>query len=352
MKGIARIVSIFLTTTIFANFSQPREFAPGFSDKPQLIVINNRPLAKVNGKVISLLDVVKKMDLYIHERMPEISDSKINVYQFYMASWEATLEDLVKTELILRDAEELDLKISDGEIREEVESKFGPNIMTNLNDLNMTLDQAKELVRTELITRRMSWFKIHSIAVHDITPTDIKNSYLSYCKANPAKETWNYQVLSIRSPDKESCMQYAKKASTLIGTTCSNLSTLLSKLTEEKPPENLKVSVSTDYSKSEKEISSQHKEILMKLADGEYSDPIIQKSRHSNDNVCRLFHLKSKTLQEVPTFESMYKNINNKLINTAIDQIEKVYIDRLKEKYGVQIFASRTTENFEPFVLQ
>ncbi len=352
MKGFTRIVSIFLTTTIFANFSQQKGFAPGFSDQPQNIFINNRPLAKVNGKVISLLDVVKKMDLDIHERMPEISDSKMNVYQFYMGRWEETLNDLVKTELILRDAEELDLKISDGEIREEIESKFGPNIMSNLNDLNMTLDDAKELVRTELITRRMSWFKIHSIAVHDITPNDIKNSYLSYCKENPAKETWNYQVLSIRSPDKASCEEYAEKASTLIGKTCTNLPTLLSKLTEENPPENLKLSVSTDYSVSEKEISSQHKEILVKLSDGEYSDPIIQKSRHSNENVCRLFHLKSKTLQEVPTFESMYKNINNKLISTAIDQIEKVYIDRLKEKYGAQIFASRMTENFEPFVLQ
>src|SRR6202034_4472157 len=45
-------------------------------DEPQDIVIYNRILAKVNGKTISVIDVMKKMDLFLQRYYPNYAQSK------------------------------------------------------------------------------------------------------------------------------------------------------------------------------------------------------------------------------------------------------------------------------------
>ncbi len=113
---------IFCFITIFStSFAELSIVDPPFlnsfnppSHEPCL-VINNRPLGKINGKVISLYDVIKKMNLFLFEYYPDYKPSSVERYQFYMNRWETTLDDMINNELILLDAAQKEIKVSDGQ---------------------------------------------------------------------------------------------------------------------------------------------------------------------------------------------------------------------------------------------
>ena len=57
---------------------------PGFlsqQSETYEIVINNRHLVKINGKTFSVMDVKKKMDLFLHEHHPESLSSNLLKFQ-------------------------------------------------------------------------------------------------------------------------------------------------------------------------------------------------------------------------------------------------------------------------------
>ena len=67
---------------------------------------------------------------------------------------------MIDHELILADAEKLDLKITDSEVRETLHDKFGPNLMGSLDALGLTYEEAKEMIHAELVVQKMTWFKV------------------------------------------------------------------------------------------------------------------------------------------------------------------------------------------------
>jgi len=52
-------------------------------------------------------------------------DSKTARYQFYSAQWYPTLQQMIDHELMVTDAETREVKVSDGEVREEIQTRFG-----------------------------------------------------------------------------------------------------------------------------------------------------------------------------------------------------------------------------------
>ncbi|MBA3815063.1 MAG: SurA N-terminal domain-containing protein, partial [Parachlamydiaceae bacterium] len=98
------------------------------------IVVNNRILAKVNGKAISVMDLMKKMDLLFYRQFPQYISSAQARYQFYQANWKHLLEEIIDKELILADAQDAKIPISAGDVRQEMEVLFGPNIISNLDN--------------------------------------------------------------------------------------------------------------------------------------------------------------------------------------------------------------------------
>ena len=53
----------FLLAVVSPVFSEFPSFLP--YEEPENIIVHNRILAKVNGKTISVIDVMKKMDLFL-----------------------------------------------------------------------------------------------------------------------------------------------------------------------------------------------------------------------------------------------------------------------------------------------
>lgn len=125
------------STKQFASFNPITE---------QEVFVNNRILAKVNGKAISVIDVMKKMDMLFYRQFPEYTYLlHQHAFNFIMSIGNMFSDDLIDKEVILADAEEHKMPLTNGSIRQEMELLFGPNIIANLDKIGMSYDEAYKI---------------------------------------------------------------------------------------------------------------------------------------------------------------------------------------------------------------
>lgn len=367
MKAIALIFSLASCMSVLANVSGPLPFAPGM-EEPQHLIAHNRILAKINDKSISVLDVMKKMDVYIDRVYPHLSNSKLAKYQFYTANWKQTLDQMIDDELIMLDSEGKDFKIHESEVRGAIQERFGPNVMHNLDKLGLSFDEAKSMIYSELLVQRMMWFRVNSKAIISVNPQDVKAAYKEYLVQNPPVEEWKYQVLSIRAKDNQLAKSLASKAYSLLNENAQTNFKDVSAALKENPrdaefalvsnelqpslPE-FTITVSEDFQVNDKSLSQSHKEALAVLSPGEYGKPVAQVSRTDNSTVYRIFLLNDHTITNPPTFKEIEDKLENGLIQQAINREAKAYITKLKEKFGYteKHMQEIIPDDFEPFSL-
>lgn len=324
-------------------------------NKGQNLVINNRILAKINDRSISVLDVMKKMDLDMSRRYPDLADSKSARFQYYTTQWKETLIDMIDTELMIADAEKLEVKVNDAEVREEMLQRFGPNIMASLDEIGISYEEAKEFVHSEMIVERMHWFRVNAKVLQKINPIEIKAIYKDYLVKNPPVQEWEYQVVSIRSPEKELSETIAKKAYDLLHSHQASLDNLAETLKKETPTEvDVTVTVSQDFEANERTISDQHKAIIPTLLPQTFSKPAAQLSKSDNSIVHRIFFLKKANKKEPLPFEQAADKIKHKLIEQAITKQGTTYIEKLRQKYGYdeEHMKEMIPSDFQPFSFQ
>jgi hypothetical protein len=315
------------------------------------LVVYNRILAKVNGKTISVVDVMKKMDLFLQKYYPDLTHSKMARCQFYSSQWHNYLLQMIDTELMIADAEKLEMKVAEAEVREEILNRFGPNIMPALDQLGLTYEECRQMIHDEMIVQRMVWFRVNSKALANVNSRDVKEAYQDYCAKNPEMQEWQYQVLSIRSRDKSVSEALASKAFELL-----NAKLDFESLSEElkAPDEATTVSLSAPMQADEKSISSSHREILKTLADNSFSRPIAQVSRADNCVVHRIFYLKKHSKKELPPFEKMADTLKEQLLQQAANKENSQYILKLRERLGYDEKHMMETlpADFQPFALR
>ncbi len=338
---------------LFADVGEIEMGSPSFiqpvADKEPRLIINNRPLAKINGKVISLYDVVKKMDLFLYDYYPNKTFSAVERYQYYMGRWEAILDEMVADELILMDAEQKEIKVTDGEVREELEERFGPTIMSNLDTVNFQYEEAREMIRNGIIVGRLIGMKVHSKAFQTTTPQTIKVAYEEYLENNPPEDEWKYQVLSIRGKDEKVCASLAEKAYAAL----HNEGKPFEKVAEILEEEEVTITLSDDYSGPTQKISSAHLKVLQELKEGTYSAPVPQVSRFDNSTVHRIFYLKEQIKNLPETFDKMHDKLKNELLFKVADKEKEVYIHTLKKRFGYDTHSPKfeLPEDYRPFAL-
>lgn len=324
-----------------------------FQTRADKIHVNNRILATVNGKPISVLDVMKKMDMIFYRNFPEYAGSTPARFQFYEANWEDVLRELIDKELVLADAEEKKIPLSNGDVRQEMEEAFGPDIIHNLDKAGVTYDEAWNSIKGDILIKRMLYFRVNSKAQTMITPQALKAEYEKYAKENARSAEWNYYMISVRDGNEE---QGAKTADLIYRQLSEN------PLPVERIEEQLKtwlvnntsqVNISTKFSHRENEISEENQKILAQLTPGTYSKPVAQKSRATNSNVYRLFFLDSMHEGGTPTFDEVKDKLKNHLLDQAINAETIQYLEKLRQQYGLDKapIHESITENFQPFTL-
>ncbi len=324
-------------------------------EEAQELIVYNRILAKVNGKTISVIDVMKKMDLFLQRYYPQYTQSKAARFQYYSSQWRDTLAQIIDQELMQADAEHLELKVSDAEVREEMLDRFGPTIIQTLDQIGMTYEEARKMVFAEMVVQRIMWYRVNSKALNRVNPQDIKEAYKQYCEKNPSLEEWDYQVLSLRSTNQSMSELLARKASDLLHSAHIDLAAVSERIkagsTEESP---VTINLSPDLKADEKSIAQSHKEVLKTLLPGTFSPPIAQISRSDQSTVYRIFYLKNHSKKETPPFQKMSDQIKEELLQQAAAKENVQYIAKLRERLGYdeKHIMELLPSDFQPFALR
>jgi hypothetical protein len=327
-----------------------------FNASSEEIIINHRILAKVNDKLISVIDVMKKMDLIFYKQYPQYADSKRARLQFYQMQWRHVLQDLIDRELVAADASEHQLTISLPDIRKEMEKTLGPNIIESLDKTGLTLEEATKMLQEDVILRQMMSARVNTRAQKSLTPQNVRLAYEEYAKANTKPAEWIYSVISVRNANSALAQAAAQKAhDALISGTLSWEDDLLQKITAiEGVDPSTTFSVSEEYRHSEKEMSLTNKEVLLLLQPDGYSAPVAQKSRSDQSIVYRIFYLKEMSEGGVPVLADVELDIKEKLYQQAVERETKVYLKRLHEHFGYNEsdVKAMIPEDFQPFTMR
>ncbi len=338
---------LFLCTFAFSQEEAPPPL-PAF-EEPREIAVNNVILARINEKTISVVDVMKKMDVFLNQNYPQYAGSKMARFQFYSGQWRHVLAQLIENELMLADAEQAELKIPEGDVRETLMQKFGPNVMANLEKIGITYEEAKEMIHTELLVQKMYWYRVNSKALLNVNPQDVKLAFKDYCVKNPPEETWNYQVFSIRAQGEEKASRLTEKAQELLKEPDVTLELVHTRLQDAQEEQEVSMTLSPPTEVQMKALSEAHKAVLSVLRPGEISHPAKQKSR-DGATVYRFFHLKDHVKKEPPTFEQMADTLHDQLMEKAVEKETASYLKRLRRKFS---FEEKTlADDFQPFVLK
>lgn len=324
------------------------------SEENKSIVVNNRVLAKVNGKAISVLDIMKKMDVLFYQNFPEYTSSNIARFQFYQANWKKVLSDLVDKELILADAEENKLQVSAGDVRQDMEQFFGPNVHATLDKIGISFEEAWKSVHSDIVLKRMIAVRTNGKAMKQVTPQAIREYYEQFAKENIRPETWNYFVVTIREKDKKRGAEAAQIVYQWLANEHVSLENIEEKAKSlESTYPFAKISTSAEFNLPVMEMSPAYKEILSKLTPGTYSQPAKQKSRTDSSSVHRIFYLKGTHSGGPIPFNEVVNKIKDKLFGEAMEKEMTVYLKRLRKHFDVQEshLDEMVSGGYEPFRL-
>lgn len=337
---------LFLGTAAWAADRPMNDFSEN-----RKIAIQNSILAKVNGNTISMMDVKKKMDLLFHQNYPHLSESNQARFQFYQVSWRQILMDLIDHELMIADSEEKEVKLTDGEVREEMERRFGPNVMKTLDQIGLTYDETWQMVKNELLVQRMSWWFIQSKAMQSVTPQDLRLAYKQHLEKNPPYQEWTYRVISIRSDHPQD--KLAEEVYQLLAESEKSPERLAEKF-KEFETDSTSIQLSTEYVAADKDLSEMHRAALASMTPGSYSKPSSQTSRVDKKTVHRIFYLMKKTDHPAPPFTDLSQKLREELLQKAVVEESQVYLEKLRKHYGFDTAHLKEVvpDNLTPFSLE
>lgn len=334
MNGINNMIKkILLPLLISSNLffissihgAAPRNFLFN-SDQPSYIEINNRILTSINGKPITVYDLAKKLDVSFYQQYPQYADSIAIKYQYYDQNWKFFLKDLINKELILSEAAELKVEVSSGDIRQEMEKLFGPNIISNLDKLGLSYEDAQELIESDLILHRMLGMRVHMKCLRKMTPQAVFQAYEDYCKTNIRLQEWDFNIISIRHRSSEQALEVANTVYELI--TQKNIPFV--EIPERLKAlglydDELKLNISSTIHNNEKDISESYKNILNKMRINSYTTPILNVDRDGKSQFYRIFYLEKM----VPGGKVPFEEIENKIM----DELRAKITSEETEKY-------------------
>jgi len=351
-KKILNIAFAFITFTGTACAAE-QTYTLG-AEAPKQIFVNNRILANVNGKPISVIDIMKKMDMQFYRAYPQYTDNAVARFQYYELSWKHVLKELIDKELIIADATENKLPVTSGDVRQEMETMFGPNIILNLDKVGLTFDEAWQMVQDDITLKRMLYVRVQSKAFKKITPKDVRDAYDDFAKNNLRLDEWHYNVITIRNPDPVRGAETAQFAYQLLAEQKIPLDELNKQITTfANWSSKTKLTVSEEFNHKEKDLADNYKEYITKLSSGTFSQPVAMQSRADKTSVFRLFYMKEFVPGGVIPYNEVEAKLKAKLVEDYIETESTAYLKKLRRTNNVQEYSiTELSKEFLPFVLK
>jgi len=335
MMKLLTLALVFASAPLLASFGPESYQGP-----EQDLIINNRVLAAPVGKTITMMDVIRRLDMVFYRQYPELTSSAEARYQFYMMGWRQAFDDMINADLMVADAESKQVSVSDGDIREEMERQFGPNVVETIDELGLTYDEAWEVMKTELIVQRMNGFMVTGRAIAAVSPDRIRQAYREYVEAQGSTQVWHYRVLSISHRDSAESQKAAEVAQGLLcrdefGSLESVRDHLIELREEGELPAAISVKLTDRFSRKEQEMAKAHRTVVCDLSEGCCSDAIAQVSRVDGSTVYRIFSLEEVEDPGLPSFNEMEHELRMKLLSQEAGEAEKEYVARLRKRYNI-----------------
>lgn len=310
----------------------------------QHLVIHNRVVLKVKGKPITVMDIVKRMDMMFLQQFPDLIDNEIARYQFYTASWRQFLEAVLDEQLIVLDAEERKIKVSEGEVRRAMERTFGSDPITSLSKIGMTFSEAYDLFEADLLVQKMNMGMVYQRALPEVKPKMILEQYQKMVAENPPKEIYHYRVLSFRAPSEQEAKEKALRAYTAL----VKGEVEFAKVPDLFEEEGITVSLSEEFSRETAQMSVAHRSALKELGADTISHPVLRKG------VAYLFQVQNIEHKEVASFHEMELELQKSVLQEQIVARTDQYRKQLRERYGFgeKELAAMIPDDFSPFALQ
>ncbi|NGX57019.1 MAG: Chaperone SurA [Candidatus Anoxychlamydiales bacterium] len=337
------LISTFSISLLFGSYnSMPMQQEPNLN-------INNTVLCVLNDKTISLMDVVNNLESSFKKAFPDLVNSNSARYQFYSSGWQQILNEIVNKELILQDAKSKELKITDLEVREEIEKKYGPNVVSNLEKYNLTFEEAFANAKDEMISQRMMWYYVQSKALLSVTPQVIRGAYRLYCEQNPKEEIYSYHMITIKSKESSNLKEIANDIYTLLETSKKDISELEDEIINKKTNK-INVQFSKLYTVKDKDLVPFRKSILSNLEKNSFSKPVFQAV--NQDKTYRIFYLKNYEKKLPPTFNEMASKLKDELLAKSMQEESDKYFKKLRKQYGINDNTFLTSKDYQPFTFQ
>ncbi len=349
---------IFLALAAFATvgaIDTQEQKAEQFLKKRGGIKLNHWVLAKPNGHPITTLDLAKRLEVVFYQNYPDYASSQQARLQFYSQAWRELLNDQIDNQLMLLDAEEKHVKVADGDVRQELEQMFGPNVVATIDELGLTYTEAVEMIREDLTVQQMRGAMIHARASMAITPERLQETYEKFATNFTPVDRCKYQMLTIRHGNEATAREAAAVANRLAGEGLT-LEEIYDKMDNERREGKLAGTLSIRVSELEERpvpsLATAYRDQLTEMTVGTTSGAIEQKSR-SGDAVFRLFHLASWTEDELPLFDDVVDQIYSALLQNEVGDKQEIYLGKLRHQYGIteEYLATMIPDAFTPFTL-
>jgi len=299
------------------------------------ILVQNRVVAQVNGKPITALDVIKRMDLLFYRQFPEYMSSRSARYQYYEMNFEQIKQELIDRELMRADAMEMKIDISPSDVRQELEVTFGPDIISNLDKIGLRLEEAMAMLKDELLIRRVTMYKVNGKAFRNVGPQEIKRAYEAWLTTHTTPQKWQYRLFTLRGPSEDE----GKKAAELIRQEL---------LAGQKPEEarahvlqeelispTITLTLSDLYVQPEEEVPDLILPVLSKMEGPGVSEPFAQLSRKTGEVAVRLIVLEEKLASVTPPLREVESRLKNELLQKGAADESAKYLSSLREQYHV-----------------
>jgi hypothetical protein len=310
------------------------------------IVADNKVLTTVRDQVITVVDVMKKMDMVFYQQFPQYRSSSEARFEFYKTNWTRVLEDLIDRQLILMWAEEKGIQVTNGEIREELEEMVGPDVMMNLYEAGLSIRDVQEMVKADILLRRILYFFVQKQITDSITPELVKAAYQDRLKNKERCEELVWRMVTIKKKQGDCPREVAEKV-------WKELKAQHLAKEQVQLPEGVEVLVSSQFRTEKKEVSPQVQEVLEMLAIGECSSPSAWTGRSDKNQSWRFYILDAKKQKDLPSFAEMEGEIRNEIAGPEIATKTKSFFADLRKQYHVKtLLSAEQLSAFEPFQMK
>ncbi len=288
------------------------------------LVIHNHILWNYRGSIITVMDVVKRLEQYGQNIKGFDKLEAAQKLEFYQQNWRGALQELMDQELIYQDAIDHNMIITDAEGRDQLVKMYGEKYITHIDQIGMTMKEALDMVKKEMLIQRMVYFRVHYQARNAITPSIVAQKYKELCQQQPETDIWSYQTLTFKGPTQaayELARQWKEKL--VAGATPEECKTLTQ--------EGVTSTISRLNQQSSLNLNQKYLEVLQKIQEQSWSDPICFKE-DDKEGLVRLFFLKEKTHLALPAFSKIRQQIEDEIFQTAVAEENQRYIVKLRRQ--------------------